>query len=148
MATITLYNSFKKAQFDGSVAGAPIDFDDDTIKVLLVTSSYTPSATTHDLINDVISSEVSGTGYTARGETIGTDDITESGGTVTYDGDNVTWSQNAAGFDDARYAIICKDSGVDTTSPLVGYIDLGSNVGNVDGDLSIQWNASGIFAAS
>jgi hypothetical protein len=43
-----------------------IDFDTDTFKAMLVTSSYTPNKDTHDKRDDV-TNEVAGTGYTAGG---------------------------------------------------------------------------------
>lgn len=145
MATLVFYNSFKESQLDGSVVNTPIDFDTDTINVALVTSSYTPDATTHDLWDDASANEVSGTNYTAFGETIANMTVTETGGTVTVDGDDVSWLQDGSGFSDARYGILFKTTGVTTTSPLIGYIDFTTDKGNVSGDLTIQWNASGIF---
>jgi hypothetical protein len=43
-----IYNSFKKKSMDGS-----IDLDSDTIKVMLVTSSYTPGQGAHGFRDDV-----------------------------------------------------------------------------------------------
>ncbi len=45
-----------------------IDFDTDTFKVMLTTSAYTEDKDAHDFRND-ITNEVSGTGYTAGGNT-------------------------------------------------------------------------------
>lgn len=47
-----------------------IDFNSDTIKVMLLTSSYTPSDA-HDYVDDIVANEVVGTGYTAGGPTLG-----------------------------------------------------------------------------
>ena len=140
MATLAKYNSFLKNQLDGT---APIDFNTDTIKVAVTTATYTPAPTTHDFFND-ITNEVTGTGYTAGGATLASLSLTESAGTVTFDAADVTWSANAAGFSNGRYAIIYKSTGSSATSPLFGYIDFVSDKGNVGGDLTIQWNASGI----
>lgn len=46
-----------------------IDWDTDTIKISLHTSSYTPNLDTHDYFSDV-TNEVSGTGYTSGGATL------------------------------------------------------------------------------
>jgi hypothetical protein len=88
----------------------------------------------------------SGGGYTTGGETLGSTAVT----TVTtndamYDAADVTWSSNASGFSTARYAVIYKSTGTASTSPLVGYIDFVSNQDNVNNDLTIQWNTSGIL---
>lgn len=46
-----------------------IDFDTDTFKVLLTTSGYTENKDTHDF-RDAVTNEVTGTGYTAGGNTV------------------------------------------------------------------------------
>lgn len=145
MATITKFHKFLENQFNGT---SVIDFNTDTIKVMLVTSAYTPSASTHDFINDASANQVTGTNYTAGGATISAPSVTLNAGTVTVDGGDVTWTQSAGGFSNARYAIIYKDTGSTATSPVVGYIDFTSDKGNVNGDLTVQWNASGIFTVA
>lgn len=52
-----------------------IDFDTDTVKAALVTSTYTPDYLAHDYFNDV-TNEVSGTGYTAGGATLASKTVT------------------------------------------------------------------------
>lgn len=64
-----------------------IDFDTDTIKIMLTTSAYTPDFDAHDYKNDV-SNEVSGTGYSAGGATLGSK-------TATYTAAN-SWGRVAA----------------------------------------------------
>jgi len=56
-----IYNNFLE-----ELLKANIDFENDTFKLALVTSSYTPDRDTHDNFDD-ITNEVSGTGYTAGG---------------------------------------------------------------------------------
>ena len=53
-----------------------IDFDTDTLKTALLTSSYTPNLDTHDFFDDVSGYEVSGTGYTADGATLANAGVT------------------------------------------------------------------------
>lgn len=50
-------------------ARGSLDFDTDTFKVSLHTSSYSENKDTHDFFDDV-TNEVSGTGYTAGGNTV------------------------------------------------------------------------------
>jgi hypothetical protein len=60
----------------GEVAGDTfaVDFLSDTIKVMLTTNAYTPNLDTHETKADV-TNEVVGTGYTARGTTVGSKTI-------------------------------------------------------------------------
>lgn len=142
MAGFTRYNSFLVGQFDGTEV---IDFNTDVIKVALATATYTPDVTTHDYFND-ITNEVTGDGYTAGGETIGSITVTSSaGGVLTIDGSDVSWLQGATGFTNARYMILYKDTGVASTSPLIGYHDFTLDRQNDDNDLLIVWNANGIL---
>jgi hypothetical protein len=50
-------------------ANGNIDFGSDTFKVMLTTSAYSENKDTHDFRDD-ITNEVSGTGYTAGGNTV------------------------------------------------------------------------------
>lgn len=152
MATIHKYNTFLKTQMNGgddTTGGSTsnttrvIDFDTNTLKIMLCSSSYSPDAATHACKNSV-TNEVTGTGYTAGGETLTGASVTLSGGTVTFDANDVTWFESVGGFSNARYAVIYKDTGTDTTSTLFAYIDLISDKGNADADLVIQMNALGI----
>lgn len=142
MATQATYDLFKLNLLNGT---SFIDFDTDTIKVMLVTSVYTPSAATHDFINDASANEVSGINYTAGGATLGTPSVTNSAGTTTVDYADVTWTQNAGGFSTARYAIFYKDTGTPTTSGLISYVDFTTDKGNVSGDLILQLAGTGLF---
>lgn len=141
----TFYNAALEAQYDGNA----INFDSggDTIKVMVTTSSYTPNASTHDFKDDV-TNEVSGTNYTAGGATLANQLISEAAGTVTFDGDDITWTQHASGFSDGRTLVMYEDTGVAGTSQLIAYHSEGSDFGNVSGDLTAEMNASGIFTVS
>jgi len=139
MASIVFYNNATKDILDGT-----IDLDTDTIKVSLHASTYTPAAT-HDFFSD-LTNEVTGSNYTAGGVTLGSTAIT----TVTtndamFDAADATWSAHATGFSTARYAVIYKSTGTASTAPLVGYIDFTTDQDNVNNDLTIKWNASGIL---
>lgn len=146
MATISKYNHFLEKQLNGGAGTAAlvVDFDTDTIKVSLHTSSYTPDPDADVTYNDV-SNEVSGTNYTSGGATLSGKSIAESSGTITFDATDVTWSQHASGFTDARYAVIYKSTGTPSTSILIAVVDLVSDKGNVSGDFQLVWDAAGII---
>lgn len=137
--TFTAYNSYKKALFDKS-----IDHTNDTLKVALTTSSYTPNIDTHDNFDD-ITNEVTGTGYTAGGFTLAGKftqvDTTDNEGV--FDANDLT--NTTTTISNARYAILYKDTGVASTSLLIGYWDLEQNYSSIGGDFSFNWNAEGIL---
>jgi hypothetical protein len=124
-------------------ANKEIDWSADTIKVALCTSSYTPDQDTHDYFND-ITNEVTGTGYTAGGATLGskTEAYTAGTNTYTFDAADTSWTSSTI---TARYAILYRDTGTASTSPLIGYVNFGADQSTSNGTFQITWNASGIF---
>lgn len=133
-----IYNSFKKKIMDGS-----IDLDTDTIKVALVTSTYTPDQDVHDFFDD-ITNEVTGTGYTAGGASLTTKAVTadNTDNEGVFDADDVVWTTSTI---TARGAVIYKSTGTASTSPLICYLDFGSDKISTAGTFTISWNAEGIL---
>jgi len=137
--TTTFYNSFKKALLDKS-----IDFTNDTIKLALCTSSYTPNIDTHDNFDD-ITNEVGASGtYSAGGVSLAgkatSADNTDNEGV--FDANDISITSATI---TARYGILYKDTGTPSTSPLIAYIDFGENKTSVSGTFGITWNAEGII---
>jgi hypothetical protein len=120
-----------------------VDFDTDTIKVALLSSSYTPDQDAHDYLNDVSSFEVSGTGYTAGGNTLGSKTATydSANNVVVLDAADTTWSSSTI---TARYAVVYGSTGTASTSPLIGYVDFGSDQSSTNGNFTITWDSTGI----
>ena len=120
-----------------------IDFDSDTIKVALVSSSYTPDQDAHDYFNDVSTYEVTGTGYTAGGATLASKTATYDSATnvVILDAADTTWASSTI---TARYAVIYDSTGTSSTSPLIGYVDFGSDQSSTSGNFTITWDSTGI----
>jgi hypothetical protein len=128
-----IYPLYKQALLDAS---ANVDLNDGTVKVALVdTGTYTYSAS-HDFYNDL--SGVVGTPQEILNTTV-TNGV--------FDGDNVTFT--AVTGDTVEALVIYIDTSDAATSRLVAYIDTGVTGLPVipnGGDLTINWNASGIFA--
>ena len=125
------------------VTNFQIDFDDTTagrFKCMLVKAAYTPNFDTDSVFTDV-SSEVSGTGYTAGGEVMTGITFAISGGTITWDAGDVTWTGST--ITDARAAVIYNTS--EANKPLIAYVDFGGNFSTTSGTFQIVWNASGVF---
>lgn len=136
MANI-VYNSFKKHIMNGG-----IDLDTDTIKVALVTSSYTPDQDAHEFFDDV-TNEVSGDGYTAGGEELANKSVTQNNtaNRAVFDADDVSWPNSTI---TARGAVVYKDTGNPATSPLICYKDFTEDKISTDGDFDLTWHADGI----
>jgi hypothetical protein len=130
-----------------------LDLDNDTLKIMLVTSAYTPDFGVDDFKADVNGEvvgtgytaggetlEVVGTGYTAGGETLTSVTLTQSAGTITFDAADVTWTSSTI---TARGAVIYDNSLV--SDPLICYIDFGSDQSSSSGDFLISFNAAGVF---
>jgi len=120
-----------------------VDFDTDTIKVALLSSSYTPDQDAHDYLNDVSTYEVSGTGYTAGGNTLGSKTATydSANNVVVLDAADTTWSSSTI---TARYAVVYGSTGTSSTSPLIGFVDFGSDQSSTNGNFTITWDSTGI----
>lgn len=125
-----IYNS----AVDDMARGA-IDFDTDTFKVMLVTSSYTPNKDT-DLKRSAVTSEVSGTGYTAGGVTSACT-VTKSTANdrVTLSFAAVNWASSTI---TARAAVIYKSrGGASSADELVCYVDFGADVSSSSATFSL-----------
>ncbi len=124
-----------------------IDWDSDTIKVMLCTSSYTPDQDTHRYKSSV-TNEVTGTGYTAGGATLTSPTFAYTSGTntVTLDAADTSWANSTI---TARYAVIYDATpGTDATRPLIAYVDFGADVSSSAGTFQITWDAAGIFTVT
>lgn len=143
MATTKTYGSLIGKAFNKEV-----DFDTDTIKVALVSSSYTPNQDVHDYWDDVATYEVSGAGYTTGGATLANKAVTYTTGTnvTKFDGDDVSWASSTI---TARYAVIYDASpATNAAKPLIGYVDFGSDQSSSSGTFSIVWDSAGIFTTT
>ena len=139
MPTAKVYGKFLQ-----SMANKEIDLDTDVIKVMLCTSAYTPDQDTHQYKSSV-TNEVTGTGYTAGGATLGTVVVSYTAGTNTlmFDAADTTWASSSI---TARYAVIYDSTpATDATRPLIAYIDLDSDRTSVASEFKLTWNASGII---
>lgn len=129
-------------QFVAKALNKEIDWDSDTIKVMLTSSSYTPNQDTHAYKSDV-TNEVTGTGYTAGGQALTSKTLTydSASNVVILDAADVTWASSTI---TARYAVVYDDTGTSSTSALIGYVDFGSDQSSSNGAFVITWDSTGI----
>ena len=136
-----IYNSFKSKIGTINWADAGID-----IRVMLMSSAYAPDIDNEVWKSDVDLSgeEISGTGYTAGGTLlIGRaiiDDPTNDW--AEYDGTDTVWPTSTI---TARGAVVYMDTGTPATSPVIAYIDFGTDKVSTAGDFTVIWNADGVF---
>jgi hypothetical protein len=124
-----IYPKAKESMLQGG-----INLSSGTVKAALVdTGTYTYSAA-HDFYNDV-------SGVVGTPQTIGSKTFTNG----LFDGADVTFTGVTGSS--AEAIIIYIDTGTASTSALIAYIDsaTGLPVTPNSGDISIAWNASGIF---
>lgn len=127
-----IYPLYKQALLDAS---ANVDLNDGTVKVALVdTGVYTYSAA-HEFLTSL-------TGVVGTAQTINNTTVANG----LFDGDNVTYT--AVSGNSVEALVIYIDTGSSATSRLVAYIDTGVTglpVTPNGGDITVTWNASGIF---
>lgn len=131
-----IYPLYKKALLDGAANSALTGSGTTGLYVALVdTGTYTYSAS-HEF-------------YSSLSGIVGTDQeitsVTTTSGTV--DGNNVTFTA-VSGATVEALVLYRKNAGANTTWRLVAYIDTGQTglpVTPNGGDITITWNASGIF---
>jgi hypothetical protein len=147
MAVTTFWYGVPVKNVFAGTANGVWDWDTDTIKVALTTSSYVPNQDTHDFFNDITNELTTTGGYTAGGQTITTPTVTYDTATneTRLDADDPSWT--SASFT-ARYAVWYKSTGVAANSPVIGYMDFGADQTVSSGTFTITLNSSGAFKAT
>lgn len=145
-ASFTLYSSFRKYIMDGT-----INLASDTIKMMLVTSAYTPSIA-HDVLADVTASPTpelsNGDGYTTGGAEITGKTVTntDSPSQGIFDASDTEWTVLTKTF---RYGIIYALKTVGPiVNPLIGYILFDTTPADIvlsASKFTVQWNTGGII---
>lgn len=113
------------------------------VKVLMVTDSEAPNFDTHGFRNN-IAQEVTGTGYTAGGVVITGTELTLSGGVLTYDAADASWSSSTIANAMAAVGYFGR-GGASSADELVFLSDFVTAASSSSGTFTVQWHASGIF---
>ena len=125
---------------------AEINFTSGTIKGMLLTNAASPNQDTW-IYKSSVTNEITGTGYTAGGATLGSKGTSYTGASnlSTFTGANLVWGSSTL---TARYLVLYLDTGNAATSVLIGYLDFGADVSSTNANFTIAWNASGIFTVT
>lgn len=135
---LVLFEEFRKEIADGT-----FDLDTDTWAAKLITTLPTAAQATPVLAD--FTEVTAGGGYTTGGIAL-TQSWTEAAGVATFDfTTNPSWTAGASSPTNIVSALI-----VNGTDNAMGYVDLTTDAGVtpvslVDGNITITWNASGVF---
>jgi hypothetical protein len=141
--TISIYDSFKEYLGDGT-----IDLDGHTFKVMLLGNAASFDAG-HSVLASVSGNQIAaGSGYAAGGAALTGVSWGQTGGTATFDADDVTWTASGGAIT-AYKAAIYDDTPTSPADPLVAFIDFGGvQTANDGAQFKLIWNAAGIFTLS
>lgn len=120
--TFTLYDSVALLLGNGAV-----NLSSDTFKLLLVTSSYTPSAA-HDELADITNEVADANGYTTGGITLTSVSWTAASGVAKFTTANAVWTASGGSIV-ARRCILWDDTS--TNDKLIGHMLLDATPGDV-----------------
>lgn len=133
-----------------SASAVILDLDAETHKCAMFTNSLTPNfagnGDTSFSSAPYTTNQVSGTGYTAGGNTLTTTTWSDVGnaGTLVFDAADVTWTTST--ITNARCAVIYADAQTTPVAkPVFCLVNFGADYSTTAGTFTIQWNASGIF---
>jgi hypothetical protein len=142
---LTFYDSFTHDLLSGAFNNMPSL----TLYMMILDNTYTPSYTTHTKRSD-LTGEVSGTGYVAGGQALGSlalSAVDTTNHLTNFTAANAVW--NPVTFTNGRYGAIYQHHGGGASSDeLVCLVDFGANQSPAAQSFSVQWNASGVFALS
>lgn len=116
------------------------DIDTDTLKMALFVDGYDDTTTTYGTTN-----EATGDGYTAGGATLANVSLSESGGVVTFDCDDVEWDATGGSLS-ARWAVIYNDTDASKTVMFVSDLNDGTaaDLTATNDTFTVSINASGV----
>jgi hypothetical protein len=135
---VTVFDETKLALLDGTH-----DLDTHSFKVALCDNTVAPTAATATPVLADFTQVGTGGTYVLGGTAL-TTTLTEAAGTVTFDATNdPQWLQDAGNDTDAYWGIIYNDTNVGKEA--IAFVDLGGPVNMTAGNLTITWNANGIF---
>jgi hypothetical protein len=131
-----IYNSCLNDMARGS-----IDFDTDTFKVMLVTSTYSPNKDTHTKRSDV-TNEVGASGTYASGGSASVCTVTNdtANDRITMAFASVNWTTATI---TARAAVIYKSrGGASSADELVAYVDFGADITSTADTFTVTFSSA------
>lgn len=134
-------------EFSKNIADGSHDMDNDTFSLILITTLPLVADATPDRAD--YTEVTAGGGYSTGGIAL-TTTYTEAAGTATFDSStNPAWTAAAGSPTNIVGALLVNDTHAGTNDA-VGFVDMTTDGGAtpislVDGNITVTWNASGIF---
>ncbi len=145
------YQEGKLVIFDASAdTDPPVSLLSDTIKVALMKTTYTPSATTDDHFNDIAASEIVATGYTSRGFALASKTLVRDDGNtrVEFDAADSVFTIGNGTNDTFDKVVYLRETpttaSTDANSVLLGWATVASTTTNGT-QITLQYDAEGIM---
>lgn len=139
--------SFVSVPFKKLLGDAGIDFPSDTIRALLVDSTFNGDANDEFVADPTTLGELTGTGYVRKDLASKTNAIDTPNARAEWDAADLSWTGIDAGT--AAGLLLFKFVTNDAASPIIAFIDTGGfPVTTNGGDLGVQWNTEGILHIS
>ena len=139
---VYLYNRMPKSAFKKG-----FDFENDDIRLMLLSDDYTPDQENHVTLEDVEAYEISGDGYSSGGAELSNAsiDYNEEDDKVYFSADNVSWDSATFTF---RWGVIYNNTeDGNLNKNLIGFLDFQQEVGVIAGTVEINWHEDGIYRA-
>ena len=138
MANSVFFNSYFSA-----ILQAQINHLTGNVCLALLNNSYVFNPDSQLHFSDVGSYEVTGTGYTAGGQSLASKalSVDDPDSYVWYQAANVSWPASTIS---ARWGLVYLNTGDPTTSPLMYLIDFGSVQSSGAGTFLVNWDTRGI----
>jgi len=140
---VVMYSNHKLRKMNGD---SIVDYDDGSVKMMLLTSNFTPAPLTEVFLSEIEADEVTpGTSYLAGGPALANPSVALVAGNSVFDADDETIAVDASGFTNAIWFVFYYDTGNSATSELLAYGDYGTAKSIIDSALVTQWDAAGII---
>lgn len=134
MATFTKFNSFVE-----NLAEGVMNLGADTLKVMLTNSAPLATNTVKANLTEISA----GNGYTAGGPTVTITSSSQSSGTYSLVGNDVTITASGGSIGPFRYAVLYDDTPTSPADPLIAFWDYGSSVTLASGEnLTVDFGAN------
>jgi hypothetical protein len=130
--------------FGGETAGetVAVDYLTDTMKIALLNAL--PNKDTAEFFSDVSATEVTGTNWATKGQTLASKTIVYTAGTDSLAFDAADVSVASVTVTGVTHLIIFKDTGTNSTSPVLWFATLDGPVSTSNGTLQIVFDSAGI----